>query len=76
MQVSIIHRRCEQYLQVNALIALNYNTYRLNALIARKLSEFTSTNSATKNEKFQYQAECGIENFKFIASERAQVNHE
>ena len=36
---------------------------------ASELSGFTCTSSLTMNE-----AECGIENFEFIVSERVQVN--
>ena len=50
---------------------------KVNAHIARELSGFTCTRSLTMNEKLSIPheaAECGIENFEFIVSERVQVN--
>ena len=55
----------------------NLNNKSVNALIARELSGFTCTRSLTMNSKFSIlhdAAECGIENFEFIVSERVQVN--
>ena len=49
----------------------------VHTLIARELSGFTCTRSLTMNSKFSIlhdAAECGIENFEFIVSERVQVN--
>ena len=40
---------------------------------AIELSGYTCTSSLTMNEKFRF-AECGIENFEFIVSERVQAN--
>ena len=54
-----------------------WTNYRLTQS-ASELSGFTCTRSLTMNEKFQCRkivaAECGIENFEFIVSERVQVN--
>ena len=54
-----------------------WTNYRLTQS-ASELSGFTCTRSLTMNEKFEYRkieaAECGIENFEFIVSEREQVN--
>ena len=55
----------------------NLNNKSVNTLIARELSGFTCTRSLTMNSKFSIRhdaAECGIENFEFIVSERVQVN--
>ena len=53
-----------------------WTNYRLTHS-ASELSGFTCTRSLTMNEKFEYRkieaAECGIENFEFIVSERVQV---
>ena len=62
-------------LETSVVESFTVANYRLTHS-ASELSGYTCTSSLTMNKKFQYRgfAECGIENFEFIVSERVQVN--